>query len=102
MHRANEQPIESADGSRAKRQYQFGEGMACACGAKCTPRGSGNSRLHCVGLAGLDLPPPCAKTLRTSKRRHLSSPLQKISLDKVGLLMEAATARERFFSTFNG
>ena len=96
MHRANQQPLESADGSRAKRQYQFGEVMAFACRAKCTPSQAASQGFTSSASPALTCRLIGRRTLRTCKRRHLSIGLEKISLDKAGLLMEAATRRSGY------
>ena len=92
MHQANQRPIQSADGSRAKRRYRTCVEMAFACRAQGTPKEAATQGITSFGFAGLDLPPPWAKNAPHMQANAISQTASaKISLDSAGLLMEAAT-----------
>lgn len=61
MHQANQRPIQSAEGSRAKRRYRTSVDMAFACRAEGTHKEAATQGITSFGFAGLDLPPPWAK-----------------------------------------
>ena len=60
-HQAKQRPIQSAEGSRAKRRYLTRVDLALACRAEDRPKQAATQGIPSFGFAGLALPPPWAK-----------------------------------------